>query len=76
MLTGERTDSATGDAVLGEIEGDLRAGVAQADDEDAPARERRRVAVVAAVEDPAAAAAKRSSPSIFGAKRDGCSRRW
>ena len=43
-----------GDAVLGEIEGDLGAGVAHADDEHALARERRGVAVVAAVDDPAA----------------------
>ena len=51
MLTGERTESATADALLGEIERDLRAGVAEADDEDAVAGERRGVAVVAAVRD-------------------------
>ena len=55
-----------GDAVLGEIEGDLGAGVAHADDEHALAGERRRVAVVAAVDDPPAGP-NRSSPSIFGA---------
>ena len=50
MFTGERTDSVDVDATLGEVERDLGAGVAHADDEHALAGEGRGVAVVAAVQ--------------------------